>query len=379
MNKDRVKLKKGEYLDSRGNVRQHSEKYYARKRQIRRRLGMTALVFLSVVLLIVALATRGREKKPSEVEAAETVEASAPMPLVVAPEPVEEPEEEKPTGLSALSHPDMFYEGYQVFTDDHTKEIWNQEVISSYGILVDLADGHVVAQRNAFDRMYPASMTKVLTILVAAEHMEDPEDRFTMMQEITDYVFKNDCSQVGYSVGETMTVRELLYGTIMPSGGDAALGLAYYTAGSIEAFADMMNEKVAELGLSDQAHFTNPVGVFDEQNYCTPAAMAMIMKAALENDLCRAALGAKRFTTAPTEQHPEGILISNWFLRRIEDKDTHGEVLGAKTGFVNESRNCAVSYERSNDGHEYICVTGNAHSAWRAIYDHVAIYDDFVN
>ena len=141
----------------------------------------------------------------------------------------------------------------------------------------------------------------------------------------------------------------------------------------------MMNEKVAELGLADVAHFTNPVGVYDDNHYCTPVAMAMIMKAALENDLCREALGAKRFTTAPTEQHPEGILISNWFLRRIEDKDTHGEVLGAKTGFVNQSRNCAVSYERSNDGHEYICVTGNAHSAWRAIYDHVAIYDDFVH
>ncbi len=346
---------------------------------MRIRMGISAGVFLAIVVFIICLIS-GHKKEGDKEGTKETVQMPSVVAtqLVMAAEPTPTPEPTPVPPKALYSHPDTFYEGYEVYTDKNTREIWNQEVISNFGILVDLKDGHVVAQRNAFERMYPASMTKVMTILVAAEHMDDPEDTFTMTQDITDYVFSNGCSQAGYAVGETMTVRELLYSTIMPSGGDAAMALAYYTAGSMEAFVDMMNEKLVELGLSDVAHFTNPVGIFNEQNYCTPAAMAMIMKAALENELCREALKEKKYTTAPTEFHPDGIEISNWFLRRIEDKDTHGEVLGAKTGFVNESRNCAVSYERSNDGNQYICVTGDSHSAWRAIYDHVAIYDDFV-
>lgn len=376
---DKIKLKRGEYIDSEGHVRRRSEKYYQRVRQMRIRYSIAGGIFVTILIaLICIIAGKGKEAK-SQTDEVETILPATTLVMAAEPtEPTPTPVEEKVPKVNENEHPDMFYEGYQVFKDKDTREVTNEEVISSFCILVDLKDGHVVAQRNAFERMYPASMTKVLTILVAAEHMQDPEDTFTMTQEITDYVFSHGCSQVGYSVGETMTVKELLFGTIMPSGGDAAMALAYYTAGSMEAFVDMMNEKLVELGLDGVAHFTNPVGVYDDQNYCTPAAMAMIMKAALENDLCREALGQKKYTTAPTDYHPEGMIISNWFLRRIEDKDTHGEVLGAKTGFVNESRNCAVSYERSNDGNQYICVTGDAHSAWRAIYDHVAIYDDFV-
>ena len=136
-----------------------------------------------------------------------------------------------------------------------------------------------------------------------------------------------------------------------------------------------MNRKVAELGLSGTSHFTNCVGLYDDDLYTTPSDMAMILKAAVENDLCREVLSAHTYTTSSTAQHPEGITISNWFLRRIEDKDTHGTVRCAKTGYVKESWNCAASYQISNDGGHYICVTAHAHSAWRAIYDHVEIYD----
>ena len=74
---------------------------------------------------------------------------------------------------------------------------------------------------------------------------------------------------------------------------------------------------------------------------------------------------------------PEGITISNWFLRRIEDKDTKGTVVCAKTGFVAQSGNCAASYEETDSGKHYICVTANAHSSWRCIYDHVAVYQEY--
>ena len=132
------------------------------------------------------------------------------------------------------------------------------------------------------------------------------------------------------------------------------------------------------MGLSATTHFTNCVGLYDENHYSTVYDMAMILQAAVENDLCRDVLNAHTFTTSGTDEHPNGITISNWFLRRIEDKPVPGEVLCAKTGFVVQSRNCAASYGKSNSGKRIICVTADAHSSWRAIYDHVALYNAFM-
>ncbi len=258
--------------------------------------------------------------------------------------------------------------------------IYSEEVISSHAILVDESTDTIVAAKGADERIYPASMTKVLTVLVAAEQIteEDLDDTFTMTLEITDYAYVNDCSAVGFLDGERVTVRDLFYGTVLPSGGDAALGLAVYTAGSQEAFVEMMNAKLEELGLGDSAHFTNCIGLFDENHYCTVYDMAVIMKAAIQNDLCREVLSAHTYTTRATAEHPEGITISNWFLRKIEDKDTGGEVLCGKTGYVVQSKNCAVSYGTSAGGTPYICVTAGSTSGWRCIYDHVEIYNRYV-
>lgn len=270
---------------------------------------------------------------------------------------------------------------YEFIETEDTVGIYSEEVISSHAILIDESNNTIVAKKGAYDRISPASMTKVLTVLVAAEHLTKGEldDPFTITLEITDYAYVNDCSSVGFLDGEVVTVRDLFYGTILPSGGDAAVGLATYVAGSHEAFVDMMNEKLEELGLSETAHFTNCVGLYDKEHYCTVYDMAIIMKAAMENEMCREFLSAKKYTTTPTEQHPEGIAISNWFLRRIEDKDTNGEVIGAKTGYVSQSGSCAVSYAICGENNTpYICVTAGAHSSWRCIYDQVEIYTKYV-
>ena len=254
-----------------------------------------------------------------------------------------------------------------------------EDVISKHAILIDLENNTILAQRDASAIINPASMTKILTVLVAAENIgeENLEDTFTITIDITDYSYRNDCSNVGFDVGETVTVRDLLYGTILPSGGDAALGLASYVAGSQEAFVAMMNEKLEELGLSKTAHFTNCIGLYDEEHYCTVYDMAMILESALDNELCREVLSAHTYTTSETQQHPEGITISNWFLRRIEDKDTGGEVVCGKTGYVVQSGNCAASYGIDNAGKGYICVTADSTSSWRCIYDHVVLYKQF--
>jgi D-alanyl-D-alanine carboxypeptidase (penicillin-binding protein 5/6) len=255
-----------------------------------------------------------------------------------------------------------------------------ESVVSSNGILIDVSSGEILAARGGHDRIVPASMTKVLTVLVAAEAIpeEKLDDKVTISIEATDYSYQNDCSNTGYEVDEQVTVRDLFYGTILPSGADSAVTLAMYVAGSHEAFVELMNEKLEEMGLSETTHVTNCVGLYDENHYSTPYDIAMILKAATDNAFCREVLSARKYTTSLTDAHPEGLLISNWFLRRIEDKDTHGEVLCAKTGFVVQSGSCAASLANDSSGNEYLCVTTGSTSSWRCIYDHVDIYDAFL-
>lgn len=272
-------------------------------------------------------------------------------------------------------------EVYTFEKTDSTTTISSENVISSNAILINESTNKIVALKGADERISPASMTKVLTVLVAAEHLTeaDLDKTFTMTREIVDYAYVHDCSLVGFEEGEKVPVRDLFYGTILHSGADAAIGLAVYTAGSHEAFVDLMNEKLEAMGLSDSAHFTNCVGLYDANHYCTVYDMAVIMKAAVQNELCREFLSKHQYTTTPTAEHPEGIEISNWFLRRIEDKETGGEVVCAKTGYVVQSKNCAVSYGIFANEIPYICVTAGASSNWRCIYDHVEIYNRYIN
>ncbi len=271
---------------------------------------------------------------------------------------------------------------FSAVTVGFTKDITGWEEISSqYVVLLDANNGEIWTERESNTRMYPASMTKVLTLLVAAECIPEPENAwFTITREITNYCYVNGCSVAGFLVDETVTVKDLLYGCILPSGADAALGLAIYSYGSQENFVAAMNRKLDELGLSRTSRFMNCIGLFDENHYCTARDMAAIMRAALENPLCRQVLTARTYQTTPTEQHPAGIALSNWFIRRIEDRfqDKAVQVIGGKTGYVKESGNCAVSLaRRGTDGREFICVTGNAGGSWRAIADHTLLYQSF--
>lgn len=261
-------------------------------------------------------------------------------------------------------------------------------IISEYGVVIDVANGTILAQRNAKASINPASMTKVLTLLTAADALgiggedwaNNPvlDETFEITIDITDYSFVNGCSNVGFDVGEKVTVRDLFYGTILPSGADAALGLACYVAGSHEAFVELMNQKLKELGLSDSTHFTNCVGLYNENHYSTVYDIAVILKTAADNPFCRAVLSAHTYNTSATGQHPEGLSISNWFLRRIEDKDTHGEVICGKTGYVVQSRNCAASLAADVHGKEYICVTAGAGGSGPCMNDHVKLYQTWL-
>ena len=260
------------------------------------------------------------------------------------------------------------------FTADENTENVPDDIDSAYAVIMDLKTGKIIAGREYDTIMNPASMTKILTLLVAVENINLSRldtDTYEIHQGITDYVFTNQMSQVGFQIGDTPTIRSLLYGTILPSGADAALALAEYTAGSEEMFVKMMNKKLEELGISDTAHFTNVVGAYDEDHYCTALDMATILRAAIDNELCREVLSCHYYEVPPSGgEDSESIGISNWFLRRIEDKD-------AKTGYVGEAGFCAASYQVSDDGGHYICVTADAPDTWSCIYDHVELYETY--
>ena len=278
---------------------------------------------------------------------------------------------------SSISGPKRQKE-YRAEAGNDTDVIGDEDFFSQYGIFIDLKKEKVLAGKGAFEVINPASMTKILTVLVAAEHVDDLDDTFTITLEITDYGYVNDCSSAGFEKDETVSIRDLFYGTVLPSGADAAVALAVYVAGDQDAFVKMMNDKAKELGLSKTAHFTNCVGIYDEEHHCSVYDMAMILEAALDNELCREVLSTKTYTTSQIEQHPEGIILSNWFLRRIEDKDCGGEVISGKTGYVVQSGNCAASYGESKDGEGFICVTAGANSPWRCIADHALLYKRYL-
>lgn len=366
------------------------------KRQKQRRLWwqqnlkkvmVIAGAFLCVVIVGITIFAGGSGKDAGKDDAVLSAQVQEPVNTGSAPqqEPPQEIVQQQPqepplveTEPQPIPVGDVvFVPGYEAHATSDTITVGTGDIESEYAILMNPSDGTIVAQRNARTIINPASMTKVLTVLVAAEHVTDLDDTFTMTLDITDYAYVNDCSSAGFLKDEVVTVRDLFYGTILPSGGDAAVALATYVAGSQEAFVELMNDKLEELGLSETAHFTNCVGLYDKDHYCTVYDMAMILKAAVENEFCREVMSARTYTTSVTPQHPEGILISNWFIRRIEDKDTGGKVICAKTGFVNQAGSCAASYGISEAGMPYICVTAKSSSSWKCIYDHVALYSKY--
>ena len=375
-------------------MRDEKERQRRRRKQIKRLAPLAAGAVLVFVILFAGVKTVSgisakKQKNTEKIENTQNTEATGDWEYIDRMEGTGEEGElaaiggvavgtinEEENGNSAGSTPRKEYSARET---EATRQL-GEEIVSSNAILINVGSGEILAQKGAKTKINPASMTKILTVLVAAEHIdrEALDDTFTMTLEITDYGYVHDCSSVGFLKDETVTVRDLFYGTILPSGADAAVGLATYVAGSQEAFVEMMNEKLKELGLSDTAHFTNCVGIYDEEHYCTLYDMAIIMEAAADNELCREVLSAHSYTTSATEQHPEGITISNWFLRRIEDKDAGGEVLYAKTGYVVQSGNCAASYAEDASGNGYICVTAGANHVWKCIYDHVDIYKQFL-
>ncbi|MBR0093442.1 MAG: D-alanyl-D-alanine carboxypeptidase [Lachnospiraceae bacterium] len=263
-------------------------------------------------------------------------------------------------------------------TQEGAAEDWDEVFLeSAYAVLIDLDEGVVVAERSADRPMYPASMAKILTLLVASEQITDRNGSFTVTQDIVDTTWKNGLSSVCWEAGETVTLSDLEHGTILPSGADAAIALARYAVGNEEILITLMNERMNSMRLSEHAHFTNVTGMHDNAMHCTVTDVAMILKAAVENAHVRNILASTQYTATATPQHPDGIFMFNMFLDRTSTKRLPGRIVCAKTGYTDEALNCAASYFISNSGKHYICVTAYSHGQTRTVTDHVNLYSTY--
>ena len=282
-----------------------------------------------------------------------------------AEEPVTEPEPEQPSALALAQ------------STDATK-VLDLELYSSSALLIDLQSGTVLAEKAPDEKIYPASMTKVMTLLVAAENLPDLDETFTMTQAIIDPLYLAGASMAGFVDGETVTMRDLLYGAVVPSGAEATEALAQAVAGSEEAFVSMMNEKAAALGLQN-THFMNTSGLHDENHYSTVREIALILQAALQNETCAEVLSAENYRAGKTEQHPDGLAMTNKFLYRVHHEYDLGgaEITAAKTGYTAEAMNCCASAGKTPDSRDVLCVTANAWTGDFCIEDHVALYTKY--
>ena len=251
------------------------------------------------------------------------------------------------------------------------------EVNANFAILIDADAGLVVAEKNGSAKMYPASMTKVMTLLVACEHITDLNEKLEITQDIVDYVKKEGASNCGFKAGEQVTMLDLLYGLILPSGADAALALVRRIAGSEEQFVALMNQKAQQLGISATTHFTNCTGLYNDNHYSTAEDMAIIMRAAAQNSVAATILTTRSYTTQANNKRTTGLSFSNLFLKRIDTQTTGGQVNFAKTGYVAKAGNCAVSYFTAASGRHYICVTGKTSGAWNVVSAHAALYSQY--
>ena len=261
--------------------------------------------------------------------------------------------------------------------DANTADFDTTRLNSEYAVLLDVSGNTVLARRNADTRIYPASLTKIMTLLVASEKITDFDATFTMTHEIIAPLIRQDATRAGFTEGEAVNMLDLMYGAALPSGADATMGLAEFLCGSEGSFVELMNQKVQQLGLKD-THFVNTSGLHDPEHYTTATDMAMIVEAAIKNSLCREILSTYQYTTAPTPQHPEGILLeSTMFSRMYGNEVENVTILGGKTGYTLESGHCLASFAQK-DGKEYIAVTINGTGRYKPIYDAFEIYEGYI-
>lgn len=226
-------------------------------------------------------------------------------------------------------------------------------------VLMEMSTGTVLYEKDSMSKNYPASITKILTTLVVLENA-DLNEVVTFSDEAID---NTEGSGIARDYGEEMTVEQCLYAVMLASANECAYAVAEHVGGTMENFVAMMNAKAAELGCTN-THFANPHGLFAEDHYTSAYDMALIAKAAYQNENFRIIVGTARYTIPPTNKHDEPTELQN-----------HNEMLypwqtlkyryeyctGGKTGYTDVARSTLVTFAEK-DGMSLVCVVMHTES-----------------
>lgn len=252
-------------------------------------------------------------------------------------------------------------------------EYWPEEVSinSPSAFLLEANTGTVLYDKNSTEKLYPASITKIMTTLIALENA-DLDEIVTFSDAAID---NTEGSGIARDYGEQMPMKECLYAIMLESANECAYAVAEHVAGSIEAFAEMMNAKAKELGCVN-TNFVNPHGLHDSNHYTCSYDMALIAKAAYENETFRIITGTKAHMIPPTNKHEEETPLQNHnkLLHRYQKGNyVYEYCTGGKTGYTTAAKSTLVTFAEKN-GMTLICVVMNTDnvSEWT---DSIALFD----
>lgn len=230
---------------------------------------------------------------------------------------------------------------------------------SRYAVLMDAGTGRTIQSRDADARMYPASLTKVMTAVVVLERTDSLDTVIEAPADIFPALWAANASVAGLQPGETATVEDMLYGMMLASGADCALALARHVAGDESAFADMMNRTATAIGMTG-THFTNATGLHDADHYSTARDMAVLFSYAMRDDTFRTITGARSHTMSSTSLHEEGLKVDSTVFSELGVSFVAGGwIIAGKTGYTDEAGLCLATAARFG-GVTYVLVTAGA-------------------
>lgn len=250
--------------------------------------------------------------------------------------------------LVALLNSDLSVYGFQApvyFDENHPETLTADALYSGACLLMDAPSGQVLFENQADQSMYPASTTKIMTLLLAIEH-DDLEREVTVPDCAA--AIPADSSRMPVYPGETMCMADLLYGLMMRSGNDAANAVAELCSGSVEAFVQEMNDKAQALGMNN-THFVNPHGYHDEQHYTTARDLAILTREGLTNaDFCKVTT-CLSYTLPPTQKRDSLTLTSPYEIFDPESEYYIDGAAGVKSGYTSHAGFCFVGAYQKND------------------------------
>ncbi|MEG0014373.1 MAG: D-alanyl-D-alanine carboxypeptidase family protein [Cellulosilyticaceae bacterium] len=223
------------------------------------------------------------------------------------------------------------------------------DIHAESAILMDAKTGTVLFEKNANERQYPASITKIMTSLLAIENL-NPTDVITFSHDAIFSIERNS-SRIGLDVGEQITVDQALHALLLMSANEVANGLAEKVSGSIDNFAALMTNKAKELG-AQNTHFVNPHGLHDKNHYTTAYDMALITRAIYNNEYFLEIMSTPIYQIPPTNKTSEirGLSQQHGLMNQLRNSYMYREdVIGGKTGYTDIARQTLVTTARKND------------------------------